>query len=79
MFMFKKSTAMPSREDSLPGRIAASATYRRAPAGAVMFSERAPCSGFPLLLSGTVRIVQRYPNGREMQLYRVDADRKSVV
>ena len=25
----------------------------------------------PLILSGTVRVLQRYPNGRELQLYRV--------
>jgi CRP/FNR family transcriptional regulator len=44
---------------------------RRVPPGTVMFSEHSPCSGFPLVLSGTVRVLQRYPNGRELQLYRV--------
>jgi len=44
---------------------------RKVPAGTVMFSEHSPCSGFPLVLSGSVRVLQRYPNGRELQLYRV--------
>jgi len=45
--------------------------FRRVPAGTVMFSEHSPCAGFPLVLSGSVRVLQRYPNGRELQLYRV--------
>jgi CRP/FNR family transcriptional regulator len=36
-----------------------------------MFSAHSPCAGFPLVLSGSVRVLQRYPNGRELQLYRV--------
>jgi CRP/FNR family transcriptional regulator len=44
---------------------------RKMPAGTVMFSAHSPCSGFPLVLSGSVRVLQRYPNGRELQLYRV--------
>jgi CRP/FNR family transcriptional regulator len=52
-------------------RIARAAIYRKVPAGTVMFSERSPCSGFPLVLSGSIRVLQRYPNGRELQLYRV--------
>ncbi len=52
-------------------RIAERSGHRRAPAGTVMFSEHSPCTGFPLVLSGSVRVVQRFPNGREIQLYRV--------
>lgn len=52
-------------------RIARAAIYRKVQAGTVMFSEHSPCGGFPLVLSGSVRVVQRYPNGRELQLYRV--------
>ena len=36
-----------------------------------MFGEHSPCGGFPLVLSGSIRVLQRYPNGRELQLYRV--------
>lgn len=52
-------------------RIAARGAYRQVPAGGVMFSEHSPCNGFPLVLAGSVRVVQRFPNGREIQLYRV--------
>jgi CRP/FNR family transcriptional regulator len=52
-------------------RIARTSLHRKVPAGTVMFSERSPCGGFPLVLSGSIRVLQRYPNGRELQLYRV--------
>jgi CRP/FNR family transcriptional regulator, anaerobic regulatory protein len=41
------------------------------PAGAVLFDENQPCQGFPLLLSGNIRVIKAAPNGRELQLYRV--------
>jgi len=52
-------------------QIARDGIYRKAPAGTVMFSEHSPCGGFPLVLSGSIKVLQRYPNGRELQLYRV--------
>jgi CRP/FNR family transcriptional regulator len=52
-------------------RIARDGIYRTAPAGTAMFDERSPCGGFPLVLAGSIRVLQRYPNGRELQLYRV--------
>lgn len=52
-------------------RIAREGIHRKAPAGTVMFSEGSPCGGFPLVLVGTIRVLQRYPNGRELHLYRV--------
>lgn len=39
--------------------------------GTVMFDENQPCQGFPLLLSGSVRVVKSAANGRELQLYRI--------
>jgi len=41
------------------------------PAGAVVFDENQPCQGFPLILSGSLRVIKAAPNGRELQLYRV--------
>lgn len=41
------------------------------PAGAVVFDESQACQGFPLILSGSLRVVKSSPNGRELQLYRV--------
>ena len=44
-----------------------------------MFSERTPCHGFPLVLSGSVRVLQQYPNGRELQLYRIKAGESCLL
>jgi len=41
------------------------------PAGTVMFDENQPCQGFPLLLSGSLRVIKSSAHGRELQLYRV--------
>lgn len=53
-------------EDALAG-----AAVRDVPTGTVMFEPGSPCRGFPLLLSGTVRVVKSAPNGREVMLYTV--------
>lgn len=71
--------ALAAADPHLPDRMVAMAAFRHAPAGTVMFSERTPCAGFPLVLAGSVRIVQRYPNGRELQLYRVKAGESCVL
>ncbi len=47
------------------------AATRQAPAGAVLFEASSPCTGFPMLLEGSVRVVKSAPNGREVQLYRI--------
>lgn len=41
------------------------------PAGTLLFSEHAACQGFPVLLSGEVRVSRSAANGRELELYRV--------
>ena len=41
------------------------------PAGTLLFDENQPCQGFPLLLSGSIRVIKASPSGRELQLYRV--------
>lgn len=47
------------------------AAARQVPAGAILFEAASPCTGFPMLLEGRVRVVKSAPNGREVQLYRV--------
>jgi hypothetical protein len=47
------------------------ATYMKVPSGAVMFDEDQPCRGFPLLLSGSARVIKAAPSGRELHLYDV--------
>ena len=49
----------------------ANASTLRAPVGTVMFDENQQCQGFPLLLSGSIRVIKSAANGRELQLYRV--------
>jgi CRP/FNR family transcriptional regulator len=51
--------------------LAAAATSVHIPAGTVIFDEEQVCHGFPMLLSGNIRVVKSAPNGRELQLYRV--------
>lgn len=47
------------------------ASLMRLAAGTVIFDENQPCQGFPLLLSGSLRVIKSAANGRELQLYRV--------
>jgi CRP/FNR family transcriptional regulator len=58
-------------QDAERDALLASATVAHVPAGTVLFDENQPCQGFPLLLSGSIRVVKASPNGRELQLYRV--------
>jgi CRP/FNR family transcriptional regulator len=41
------------------------------PAGTVLFDEGAPCQGFPMVLTGEVRVARGSPGGRSLELYRV--------
>ena len=68
------ATTFPRLADAPPAtleRIAREGIHRKAAAGTPMFDEHSPCTGFPLVLAGSIRVLQRYPNGRELQLYRV--------
>ena len=47
------------------------ALHLRVPAGARLFEEGAPCQGFPLVLSGEVRVARGSAGGRSLELYRV--------
>ena len=51
--------------------LAAAANAVQLPAGTVVFDEEQLCQGFPMLLSGNIRVIKAAPNGRELQLYRV--------
>lgn len=42
-----------------------------APIGAVLFDAGQPCAGFPLVLSGEVRVSRHSAEGRTLELYRV--------
>ena len=51
----------------------------RAPAGGVLFDAKQPCRGFPLVLSGSVRVFKAGPNGREILLYRVEPGQSCIL
>lgn len=51
--------------------VLAMASVVHLPAGTVVFDEDQVCQGFPMLLSGNIRVIKAAPNGRELQLYRV--------
>jgi CRP/FNR family transcriptional regulator len=41
------------------------------PSGTVLFNENAPCQGFPLVLTGEVKVSRHSGDGRSLELYRV--------
>jgi CRP/FNR family transcriptional regulator len=59
--------------------ILSAAVEINAPVGTVMFDENQPCQGFPLLLSGSVRVIKSSANGRELQLYRVSPGESCIL
>jgi CRP/FNR family transcriptional regulator, anaerobic regulatory protein len=62
------------RDDVLGG-----AAAMHLPAGSVIFDEDQACQGFPLLLSGSVRVIKAAPSGRELQLYRVEPGESCIL
>ena len=57
----------------------ASAMAMHLPTGTVVFDENQPCQGFPLLLSGSVRVIKSAANGRALQLYRVGPGESCIL
>lgn len=49
------------------------------PTHTTLFRETETCQGFPLLLSGEVRVSRSAPNGRELELYRVSPGEMCLV
>ena len=49
----------------------ANASYMKVPSGALMFDENQPCMGFPMLISGSARVIKSSPSGRDLHLYQV--------
>ena len=49
------------------------------PAGTVLFGEKDPCRGFPLLLAGEVRVFRPSPDGRSLELYRLSPGEMCLV
>ncbi|MEO6976054.1 MAG: Crp/Fnr family transcriptional regulator [Gallionella sp.] len=55
------------------------ATLVHVPQGTVLFDENQPCQGFPMLLSGNIRVIKSSVNGRELQLYRVMPGESCII
>ena len=55
------------------------AMWLSVPAGTTLFEEQAPCQGFPLVLSGEVRVARGSAQGRSLELYRVGPGELCVV
>ncbi|MDH2919432.1 MAG: Crp/Fnr family transcriptional regulator [Sideroxydans sp.] len=49
------------------------------PVGTLVFDEHQPCLGFPLILSGSIRVSKVAASGRELQLYRVLAGESCIL
>jgi len=49
------------------------------PAGTMLFEEGTPCAGFPMVLTGAVRVARGSPGGRTLELYRVGPGELCVV
>lgn len=65
--------------DAELAKLMASANLMQLPAGTVIFDENQPCQGFPLLLSGSVRVIKAAASGRELQLYRVNTGESCIL
>ena len=49
------------------------------PAGTVLFDVHQPCQGFPLVTTGSIRVVKPAANGRELPLYRVVPGESCII
>lgn len=49
------------------------------PAGTQVFDTGMQCAGFPILLSGMVRVFRHLANGRRIELYRVTPDEACIL
>jgi CRP/FNR family transcriptional regulator len=74
--------AMPSLSDlppSLAQDLASQLVVLKLPAGSPVFRETDACPGFPIVLSGRVRVTRSLDNGRELNLYEVEPGESCVM
>jgi CRP/FNR family transcriptional regulator len=57
----------------------AQGALRTVPAGTTLFAPGNPCTGFPLVIEGTVRVGKTTPRGREILLYRVEPGESCIL
>lgn len=71
--------AVASIDAVVRDRVLATMQWLEVPAGAVLFDEGSPCRGFPMVLRGEVRVARGSPQGRALELYRVQRGELCVV
>lgn len=54
-----------------PTQVSPALVPMRLASGTVLFTEQAPCRGFPLVLEGEVKVARSSGDGRSLELYRV--------
>jgi CRP/FNR family transcriptional regulator len=64
---------------SLRDELVAHTTLLSLAQGAVVFDEDQACHGFPLLLSGSIRVIKAAPSGRELLLYTVGPGESCIL
>lgn len=64
-------TLYPALEPLAPALAALQTQAVLVPAGTQLFAQGAPCQGFPLVLTGEVRVACHAEDGRSLELYRV--------
>ncbi len=70
------ATLAPGDRDEVLSAQAQSARVER---GTLLFEEHQPCRGFPMVLSGCVRVARGSAGGRSLELYRVTPGELCVV
>jgi CRP/FNR family transcriptional regulator len=74
--------AMPSLGGipaSLEEELTHAARLMQLPAGTPVFGERNPCTGFPVVLRGRIRVSKALESGREIALYEVTPGESCVM
>lgn len=69
----------PSLAGVEPDLLARHLTWMTVPAGTSLFDEGSPCRGFPMVLSGEIRVARGSAQGRSLELYRVQPGDVCVV
>ena len=78
----KIQTLFPALRDlpaALRTALFAQGALHTVPAGTTLFSPGDPCSGFPLVIDGVVRVGKTTPQGREILLYRVQTGESCIL
>ena len=77
--LLKLYPALAGLPDARLARLLRPEALMALPAGTQVFAESQPCQGFPLLLSGSIRVIKQAANGRELMLYRVNPGGSCII